>query len=49
MRDPQDQPDLFAPPPREPRIGDCLYCWGERLCEDMDRCFPPDQPEERRL
>ena len=39
------QLDLFAPAPRQPRaprIGDCLLCWGERYCEDLDRCFPED-------
>ena len=52
MRDPDDTAtlDLFAPPPkppRPPRLGDCIYCWGERMCETPEACFPED--EERRL
>lgn len=53
MRDPLDfdTPDLFAPPPvrRESRLGDCFLCWGERLCEHPEICFPESLPEERRL
>ena len=52
MRDPldHDTPDLFAPAPvrREPRLGDCFLCWGERLCDHPEICFPPELPEERR-